>query len=874
MGLVSSVIPNLIGGVSQQAPAARPRNTSKYELNTNHSVVSGLIQRPATDWIAELHASSDTTKGASSHAFETANGKRHILVLDDDGTDTRCTIIDPSDGSKQILSLTGVAGYFATLPADFSKGFKYVTVGDTTFILNKSISPTEIPSQEDPDEVVDTTYSVATYGALPSASAQSLGATAHVTGTDTYYTIVAQYVDWDDYGRGPQTLVWTVFAPALTNTRFAPARRGTMYIRQAVHSTNYSVVVTLADASVVTGTYTSPEPVDGAGDPVTIDTGTIVDGLLSSINGVGGITATRIGSTLALVASQNITKIEARDEFGDQASRAFSEAVQDFSDLPPNEVEGRVVRISGSVDTGQDDYFVEYVDGLWRETVAFGAKTTVDASTMPIVVTYDPVADTFAITYHTWPGRNSGDTVSNPVPTFIGRTIADMFLFKSRMFFLSDENVICSEVGNYENFYRTTLTQYLETDPIDVASSAARTSFLKHGVAFDETLVLFSGSQQFRLLSGSALTPQNIGIVPTTTYNASVSCSPIAVGPNVFFVEDSESAQYARVMEYFRNPNSERDDAAAVTASVPKYIPGNILKITSAFNENIVAVLPKDNTGSLYIHKYFWSGAEKALSSWTEWKFKNVLKILSADFFGDVLYLVVEDSNNNIQLMSCNVEEGRYDTDLGYMLHLDCRVDDSAITIAYDGGTDLTSYTLPFSIDVADDPVLIITETTGEYPVGAALDIDNFTATVIYATGDTSAVPVMFGINFDMIYDFSTIFVRTRSGNGEIVQQNGRLSLRHMKLRFDGTSYFDVEVTPEGRATWSKSHPGDFYTAIILQSGGGLPDLAPVQAGDFRFSCKGKSDAMDIRIINRTPYPCAFTQAEWEAQYSPKTRFI
>lgn len=874
MGLISSVIPNLVGGVSQQAPAARPRNTSKYELNTNHSPVSGLTKRPSLEWEAEIQSSLDLDSGVSSHAFETANGKRFVLLLDNNSGSARATVVDVADGTKYPVSLTGVSGYFDTLPADFSRGFGYLTIGDTTFILNKAVSPAEVPAQEDPTEIVPTTYTDTTLGNLPAASTLDAGDTAYVSDTEYYYVVTVLATAFDDYEEMPLIKVWTAFTPTNVVTRVSPKRRGTVYIRQAVHSTNYTVVVTFDDATTATGTYTTPEAVNGSGDPVSIDTGVIATALQSALHGVGGLTATKTGSTVSLTASKDIAKIEAKDEFGDQASRAYSDAVQSFSDLPPNEVEGRVVRISGSVDTGQDDYYVEYINGLWKETVAYNAKTDLEPGTMPLTLVYDPVADTFSISYHTWPGRTAGDADSSPSPTFIGRTINDMFLFKGRMCLLADENVIFSEVGNYENFYRTTLTLLLETDPIDIASTASRTSILKHGVAFDETLVLFSASQQFRILSGVSLTPQNVSIVPTTTYNASPACSPISVGPNVFFVEDSSTGQYASVMEYYRNPNTESDDAAAVTSSVPKYIPKNILKVASAFNERLVVVLPKENAGKLYVHRYFWAGAEKALSSWTTWEFKNVTRILSVDFFSDILYLVVQDVSGKIQLMSCNVEEGRTDDNVDYHFHVDFRVDDSELTIAYDSNTNTTSYTLPFAVGLTDDPVLIVTATTGDDVVGSLLVKDNHTASVFYAVGDTTGVPVMFGLNYDAIYDFSPQYVRSRVGNGEVVRQNGRLSLRHMKLRFDNTSYFDVEITPEGRQTWTTSHPGDFYTAIILQSGGGQTDLAPVQPGEFRFACKGKSDAINIRIINSTPYPLGLTQAEWDGQYSPKTRFI
>lgn len=876
MALVSSVIPNLLGGVSQQSPSARPRNASKYELNTMHSPVYGLTKRPATDWIAEVFADNKSSAGASTHAFETANGKRFILTIDEDtGDNTRMTVVDVEDGTKHPVSLTGVSEYFSSTSALLTDSFGFLTIGDTTFILNKAVSPSELPVQESSSVTVPFDISVATYGDLPDPQDQNTGTIAYVTGTDTYYVVQQTIVEFSLIS--PQSVVvrtWNSFTPTVPSERLSPSRRATAYIRQAVHNTEYKITVEFTDDTTETASYTTPDP-ESSGNPNLIDTGLVASSLATQIGLQSSLAATFIGASIIITSTKDIRKITATDEFGDQAMRAYAESVQNFSDLPPNESEGRVVRITGSVDTGGDDYYVEYEDGIWKETVGYGARTELDARTMPITLVYDPAGNSFSISYHSWPGRTSGDAESNPSPTFVGRKINDMFLFKGRLCFLADENTIFSEVGNYENFYRSTLTLLLETDPIDIASTTSRTSILKYGVAFDETLVLFSASQQFRLISGNSLTPQNVSIVPTTSYNASSSCKPISVGPNVFFAEDSELDKFGKVMEYYRNPNTERDDAASVTAAIPKYLPKNIVKIASAFNESLVVVQDRDNTGELYVYRYLWSGNEKALSSWTTWKVENAAKVLSIDFFSDVLYMLIEDAAGKLQLVSCNVEDGRIDDSVGFHLHLDLRVAQSDMSIAYDGVGDQTTFTIPYDFSSSGlVPTLMVLADSGDYVLGQLLVPESTTANSLVFSGDITGLSVIFGLGYSKIYDFSPQYVRSTSGGQDIVRQNGRLSLRYMKVRFDDTVEFRVEVTPEGRRTWIARHPTSFYTSHKFNAEGAASDAVYLAPGEFRFACSGKSDALNIRLVNDSPFPSAFTQAEWEAQYAPKTGFI
>lgn len=869
MALVRSVIPNLIGGVSQQAPQSRARNASKYELNTMHSLVSGLCMRPPTKWVTKLHNTSSVASDAAVHSFTASSGAEFLLVVDAASNGSaRLSAVRTSDGAKYTVDLSGDAGYISGLTGNFNDSVRFMSVGDTVFILNRTIIPASSPISEDV-ATADIPYDItaADFASLPFAGDYSPGTVAKLDNTGAYYetryTVVYTDFDFTDVN-----FFWAPISTATANGRKDPSKHGTVYIRQAVHSTKYYFQVFYEDGTSDSAYFKTPDAVNSTGDPVPISTETIVNSLNTAFSGTHA-TVTKNGSTLSISATKAITKVISEDGFGDQAMRAFAASVQNFSDLPPNEIEGRVVRISGAVETGGDDYFVEYKDGKWFETVGFNARTQVDSSTMPATVVYSPSSNTFSLVAHEWPGRTSGDAESNPKPTFVGRAINDMFLFKGRLCLLSDENVIFSEVGYYENFYRTTLTQLLETDPIDIAATTSTTAMLHSGVAFDETLVLFSRKQQFRILSGDSLTPQNIEIVPTTAYNSSRSAQPLQVGQNVFFVEDYPNSQYGTIMEYFRNPNTDSDDAASVTSAVPKYIPNNIRRIRGSANANTVAVLTAGNTGEFFVYTYFWSGGEKAISSWTTWKLSGVSSILSLDFFGDDLYLICKGDDSSVFVLKCSLEEGRFDAGTEFNTHLDVQLLGSDCTPSYQPATERTLYTLPFSIPAGLTPVVSVRIASGDYPVGLSVPIESHSGSQLYVEGDTSSVDVVIGFAYEMIYDFSPQYIRKRVGNGEVVDQQGRLSLRYFELYFDDTAFFEVEVSSEGRDTRSIN-----YTSRTLQSAASMTDLFTLKGDSFRVPVRGKAAHTGIRIINSTPFPCAFTSASWEAQYSPKAQSI
>lgn len=877
MSLISSTIPNMIGGVSRQSPSARSRNASADELNTLASPVSGNIKRPAFDWIAQVPGEVNRQEPGVGHAFETSDGSKFVLLVDADINNQARMSVIRSDGEVYSIDLSGDEGYISETTKDFADTFRFLSVGDTTFILNRTITPSELPVPETVDlSDFEPDVTVPVEADLPPATDYAAGTVLLATDTGNYFITrrVALFSGLNGIynGRSDTITRWYPYVPTAENTRINPKQAATFFVKQAVHDTRYALKIDFEDGTVGSASYTTPASVDGSGNPVDIDTDQIASGIASSYSGDG--TATVIGSTVSIIATKPIRRVTHEDGFGDRACEAYGEGVQQFTDLPPNEAEGRVVRIIESLSTNQDDYFVEYRDGLWRETVGHGSRTKLDGSTLPIKLLYDPVNDSFSLSQAEWPGRTSGDKESNPAPTFVGRVINSLFLYKGRMAFLSDENVIFSEVGFFENFYRTTLTQYLETDPIDIASATSRTSILYHAVPFDKSLVVFSDKAQFRVLSGDSLTPENVSIDQTTAYSASPTCSPIAVGPNVFFANSNTDlgapSKYSTVWEYYINPNTERDDAAEVTAEVPRFIEGRIREMKAAANENVVAVLTDTEGGTLYVYRYFWVENRKVVSAWTKWSVSGVTNILSLDFFSDELFALTRDEQGETHLLRCKLEESLTDEGLDFSILLDVKMDKSRVPQVYEADRERTRLRLPVWIPDDYMPVIVVNEENDlGFPVGYVIRADNKFRDYAFFEDDIRDVPGVVGFEYDYEYTFSPIYLRQTVGQGEVPAQNGRLQLKYMTLYFSQTASFTVEITPEGRSAQTAHYTGKQFNDPTAS-------FSKVFLNDehFRFSSRGRADTTQIKIINSSPFPCAFSSADWEGTYKSRSRRV
>ena len=133
MPLVSTSIPNLINGVSQQPAALRLASQAESVVNCMSSAVEGLKKRPPMNNIARLFTGS----AGSTRPF--------IHVVDRDGTIQYLVII--TDGDLKVFDLDGTAKTI-TFPdgktyldvansADPSSQFRVASVADYTFITNR-----------------------------------------------------------------------------------------------------------------------------------------------------------------------------------------------------------------------------------------------------------------------------------------------------------------------------------------------------------------------------------------------------------------------------------------------------------------------------------------------------------------------------------------------------------------------------------------------------------------------------------------------------------------------------------------------------------------------------------------------------------------
>lgn len=787
--LVSSTIPNLISGVSQQPWNVRLPTQAEEQVNCQSSVTDFLKRRPATRHLARIR-DTPAANGIASHHINRDETEQYIVTADASGIN-----VFDLEGNAKTVSVTGTgAAYLAAATAP-NRDLRFLTINDYTFVLNRRVA-------------VKT---------LPDLSPK----------------------------RQPEAIV---------------------FIKQASYNTTYSI--NLNGTAYSTTTEDGVAPADQPADK------------LSSLD-ICNALAQQLPKETFSVQTSNSTIWIRRHDGGDftvkvQDSRSNTHTsvckgkVQRFSDLPTVAPRGFVTEIIGDASSSFDNYFCVFEpsdagdafgSGTWKETVKPGIPCKLDPATLPHALIRQ--ADgTFTFGPLEWGERICGDEDSAPFPSFVGRTLNGLFFYRNRLSFLSGENVVMSEVGEFFNFFLTTVTTLVDSDVVDVAASHTKSSILHHAVTFSGGLLLFSDQSQFVLEHDTVLSNATVSIKPVTEFEASMKAAPVSSGKTVFFATDK--GEWGGVREYITLPdNSDQNDASDITAHVPRYVRGNVSRLECSTNEDMLLVLSEEMRTSLWLYKYFWNGSEKIQSAWSRWDMCG--EVLSAAILNTGVYLIMQ-YGDGVYLEKMDITPGYKDEGETFEYCLDRKITERDVTLgAYDAINKTTAITLPYDIPAGYTPV-VVTRTGGPDAPGNLLRRVDVTGprTLTVEGPDAHGRKLFIGIPYESSYTFSTFAIREGDSKGNAVT-TGRLQLRRLTLNCSNTGFLHMHVTPKFRPTSTYT-----FTGRELGHGTNIIGAIPLYTGTINFPILSLNTQAEVKVGSDSFLPFALVNASWEGFYNTR----
>lgn len=530
-----------------------------------------------------------------------------------------------------------------------------------------------------------------------------------------------------------------------------------------------------------------------------------------------------------------------------------------FSDAPAEALEGFTIEVQGDEGNTADNFYIKYdaERRSWVETVKPGLNSTFDANSFPHALVFNQTTREFSYEIVDWATREAGDDVTAPVPTGIGSTVNDLFIHEGRLCLLTGENVLMSEAGDYFNFWPTTVTTLVDSDPIDVAGTGNRVAIWDYAVQARQQVLLYSsvGDLVSTIIGGNndTLSVKNARIKVLGEWSHS-RLRPQTLGTTVYYALDRGGSSSINAMKEIE---VELWNADEVTAHIPGYLPVGLTDAHTSQAEQIIVYRAEDEPNNLYIYAAEEVGAQQVLSSWSRWSLAAGDTILSTQWVESILYLVVERADGvhleKMDFGKLDEELGLGANPMGHRVYLDSLV---TVTGEYDVNTDQTDWTLPY--DTGTDEFQVVRGQEWGDDRGLSLAVTGTAGAVVSATGDYSAFPVFVGKSFTSTYQMSQILKRNAEGFGEL---NGRLQLRRGRVAYAKTGAFDVVVS----STEDDNVSTVPFTPVV--SGGSLLGAVALSDGTFPFPIGGKNTDVRVTFQSSSFLPFQLSSVNWEGRF-------
>lgn len=655
---------------------------------------------------------------------------------------------------------------------------------------------------------------------------------------------------------------------ALTaSTTAALANEAMVVISVVANSVDYTVVL---DGTSYTFNSGSGTPAPNAD--------TIAQGLRTAINGNNGFSATVVGPGLYISRATSFT-LETRGSTQNGGLYGFQHDVSTIGQLPSQAKNGYVVRIVNTSDINVDDMWVQfqtssggnYGVGTWVETVGPGLQYAFDANTMPHQLVRQ--ADgSFVFGPVTWDNRVIGDNNTNPAPSIVGSKLRDIFLYRNRLGFLANENVVLSKAGDLFNFWNTTALTATDDDPIDIAASTAKPVTLNYVRPTSVGLVLFGDTEQFILTTDSdILSPKTAKINTMSSYECDSNVKAVSTGVTTAFI--SKTALYTKLFELAEIRNDAPPLSDEPTTNVPELIPSTIDSFVSSSALSLVS-MGTIGSNTLYQYRYYQQNEKRAASTWYRWQLTGTLL---NQFFDQSTFYAVVANGNEVNLQAINL---RQSSDEGFLTLPTGERTDVCLDLwtvnpyrTYNAAQDTTRVFLPYGVITGSTfAVMALGGLIGaaggvnEQSVGAVLYPTVNAGGYVDIDGDYRGRDLVIGYIYNMELELPKFFVTQQSSaNNSATDLDASLIIHRINVStgLSGPVTYEIDLTgiPTWQNTVTVTQPNDYVLNNVNIKASAIHTVPIYQ----------RNNNTSIKIIGNTPFPVNILSLTWEGKYN--TRF-
>ena len=830
MPAVTQLIPNFLGGVSKQNDDKKLEGQVTECINGYPDPTYGLLKRPGMKFIEKLKDSGGTAfnkaalDGAVWHFIDRGAGSSYIAAIK--GTNVYAW---KTDGTWCTVTNTGTS----YLTGTGSNDYHFRSIQDTTIITNKTVS---------------TAMNAA--GTYVANSVATLKLLSLVNAFD--YTVTIQGIE--------------ATVTAQTSTTFDDML---LYDASGVNTNHHLIdkikAVIEAQHTASNSDFNGIWYLEGYNNSIVIKRSTGANAVKTDYSAVTG---TPVAFEIDARGGQSNTSLE-----------VFEDDVTDVSKLPLESFGGHIVRVLNSA-TAADDYYVKFVAhdttlnrgrGYWQETTARDVSTSLTASTMPhaLINTGDT---TFTFGPLTWVDRLTGDDITNPQPSFIGKKINASFFYNNRLGFLSEDNIIFGVANDSYNFFAKSALTQIDSDPIDVNVSSVRPVTLTDVVPAPQGLVVFASKQQFLVLAteSGVLTPSSTLVRSISTYESDPNISPLEVGNSIAFV--NKVTGYSKLFYMQLREVGQSPSVVDISKTVLEWIPDTVDDLIVS-PQNSMVVLVDRQSSYIYIFRFYNNGQSDVMQAWTKWQVTGTIQ--SADILDDEMLIVAQHRDeytiNTIKLDEVptgSVTATADSTTGNACLDMAARPKHptGGTAVVYDSSTDTTAIYTPFTPILDKKAKALVGDPNAEagYSFSLTPKVDGSNRHYFEASKNVSGLAdgIIIGYDYDFEVTLPKFYFRR---NPETTDFTGNLTISRVKVSAGRSGILTFKTKLNQSKEWTVARevtPTGVYKASAEPVEQEQQFVVPIHQRNMNF---------EFKITSSEPYPVSLVSLMWEGNYTPKS---
>lgn len=412
---------------------------------------------------------------------------------------------------------------------------------------------------------------------------------------------------------------------------------------------------------------------------------------LAEIITAAGIASTSMESCV-LIDDPNYVDIKMLDDGNGSLVSYAGKEVSDPQFVTLYHWNGKVVRVRPSTGGDKESYYlkavnVDGVDGWgkveWVETAGvvhevknLVSQMIIDRAAGKAYIAQDgdglkSLAPSLG-DHPIYKSNTVGDGVTAPLPYYFGRKISCMTVFQDRLTIMSDNMVNMARSGDYLNFFRTTVLNIQDNDPVEVFAHGSEGDTIKRAVMYDRDLVMFGELRQYAISGKTFFSPNNPSLNVIGNYEGGARAQPIATGNFLFFGKHADERTGMHAMTPGDTP--ETTVVYEVSEELDTWLTGNPVQLLGTTKPDMVTFRTDADPSIWYLYKYAdQRNVGRVMSSWGKCQYADELGPIASitHHKGDLMIVTLRSAGGQDYWF---VDRLSLNTDLADYPHLDSQV--------------------------------------------------------------------------------------------------------------------------------------------------------------------------------------------------------